>query len=160
MRVAIVGHASDKFTDVTEEKAHDAIRSILDGHRIMHEVGQEDEPILVSGGCHLGGVDIFAEFIADALGIQKEIYYPKTQKWEGGYKQRNLQIAEACDVAWCIVVADYPEGYNLRKFGARDGKPYCYHCNTDTHVKSGGCWTVKKAEKMSKPANWHIIGGE
>jgi hypothetical protein len=45
------------------------------------------------------------------------------------------------------VVAEYPPEYVGMKFD------YCYHCHTSDHIKSGGCWTAHKAEKVE----WHII---
>lgn len=48
-------------------------------------------------------------------------------------------------VVVCIVVTQFPEGYKGMRF------PYCYHCKTNSHIKSGGCWTVKYAkEKLGK----------
>jgi len=53
MNIGIVGHETAKFTAETEAKARAIIRHLLD-----HE-GTDD--VLVSGGCHLGGIDIWAE---------------------------------------------------------------------------------------------------
>jgi hypothetical protein len=136
MRVGIVGHEAKKFTIETEEKAREIIRSLL-----------SPNDILVSGGCHLGGIDIWAEEEADKLGLEKEIHLPAIRKWEGGFKQRNLMIANTSDIVHCIVVKEYPEDYVGRIFN------YCYHCKTSDHIKSGGCWTAKRA----KEAQWHII---
>lgn len=149
--IGIVGHAGDKFTPETEARAREIIRDIL---------GRVDGAVLVSGGCHLGGIDIFAEQEADKLGLDKRIFLPKSRRWEGGYKQRNLLIASTSTEAHCIVVGDYPDEYSLPRYGARkDGSPYCYHCHDarPTHVKSGGCWTVKRAKAAGIPAHWHII---
>jgi hypothetical protein len=33
----------------------------------------------------------------------------------------------------------------------------CYHCMSDTHVKSGGCWTVKYAKKIGKEGEVLVI---
>jgi hypothetical protein len=135
-RIGIVGHETMKFTAETEAKAREIIRSLL-----------SEGDILVSGGCHMGGIDIWAEEEADKLGLKKEIYLPKRMRWEGGYKQRNLKIAHTSSIVHCIVVAEYPDGYKGRRF------EYCYHCHTSDHIKSGGCWTAKRA----KEAEWHII---
>jgi len=135
-RIGIVGHEAKKFTPETEAKAREIIRSLL-----------SPGDILVSGGCHLGGIDIWAEEIADEMGLEKDIYYPAIQRWQGGYKQRNLKITYYSDIVHCIVVAEYPKNYVGRRFD------WCYHCDTDTHIKSGGCWTAKRARK----AKWHII---
>ena len=145
--VAIVGHAADKFTDDTEEEAREVIRRLLTTH---------ERTILVSGGCHIGGVDIFAEEEADKLGLKKRIFLPKSQRWVGGYRERNLMIAEFCTEAHCIVVEGLPPDYKGMTF------KQCYHCfdARPSHVKSGGCWTVVRAERMGRTATWHIIGGK
>ncbi len=139
MRVGIVGHEAAKFTEATEAEARRIIRALL-----------KDAAVMVSGHCHLGGVDIWAEEEADALGVQKLVFPPKILKWDGGYKQRNLLIAEHSDVVHCLVVAAYPPGYFGMRFSA------CYHCGEETpiHIKSGGCWTAKRA----KVGRWHVIG--
>ena len=135
--VGIVGHEEAKFTDVTEKAAKAIIKDILRYAKLM-----------ISGGCHLGGIDIWAEEIADEMGIPKLIFKPKNLKWKPhGYRERNLKIADSSDVVHCIVVSEYPENYNGMRF------KYCYHCNTNKHIKSGGCWTAKRAKK----AVWHVI---
>lgn len=141
--VGIVGHEAAKFTKETEEQAREIIRILL----------KDPTSIVVSGHCPLGGIDIWAEEEADKLGRQKVIYPPKVESWEGGYKPRNILIAKMSYVVHNIVVEKYPPDYK----GKMRFK-YCYHCNTDTHVKSGGCWTAKYAEnKLRKPAVWHVI---
>jgi hypothetical protein len=142
VKIGIVGHEAKKFTPHTEAEARALIRELL----------ADDDAVLVSGGCHLGGIDIWAEEEADALGRQKIIYPPKRRSWEGGYKDRNLRIAEESDVVYSIVVATYPEGYDGMRFDL------CYHCNARDHIKSGGCWTAKKAQAMGKGAMIRIIG--
>jgi hypothetical protein len=134
--VGIVGHEAKKFTADTKEIAVALIRTLL-----------SEGDILVSGGCHLGGIDIWAEEVADEMGIEKLIFYPQKQQWEGGYKQRNLLIAGRSDIVHCIVVKEYPPFYVGRVFD------YCYHCDTSDHIKSGGCWTAKRARE----AQWHVI---
>lgn len=137
MKIGIVGHEGAKFTKDGEEKARIIIRRLL----------EPEDSILVSGGCHLGGIDIWAEQEADKLGRKKFIFKPKTLNWNGGYKERNLQIAESSDIVHCIVTTKYPEVYEGMKFD------YCYHCHTKEHIKSGGCWTAKKC----KQSEWHLI---
>lgn len=144
MNVGIIGHEAAKFTLATEQEARAVIRGILD-----HE-GTED--VLVSGGCHLGGIDIWAEEEADRLGLRKIIHLPKSRSWENGYKQRNMQIAQDSDVVHVVVVRTLPESYKGMRF------PLCYHCKTKSHIKSGGCWTAKYAETLGRPARWHEVG--
>ena len=142
MKKAIIGHAAKKFTEKTETAARRVIASILDRG-----------DILVSGGCHLGGIDIWAEEIAKELGCYNPdyIHLPKIHRWEGGYRQRNLKIAKDSDIVHCIVIDEYPPSYDGMKFD------YCYHCKATDHIKSGGCWTAWQAVRMGKPAIWHVI---
>jgi len=105
----------------------------------------------VSGACPLGGVDVWAKQIADAIGKPFEEFPPKTNEWATGFKPRNLQIAEASTEVHCIVVAELPASYRGMRFAQ------CYHCNATNHVKSGGCWTAKQAMRMGRRACWHII---
>lgn len=84
-----------------------------------------------------------------------DIKVPRQNKWDAeyGYKQRNLDIARGSDIVYVIVAASYPPGYVGRHF------TLCYHCKGDRpeHVKSGGCWTGKKAIAAGNRAEWHII---
>lgn len=143
MKVGIIGNAADKFTELTGQSAKVVIRRLLN-----------PGDILVSGGCHLGGVDIWAEEIAKLFGCYDPdyIHLPKIRRWEGGYKQRNLKIARDSDILHVIVVTEYPPEYRGRRF------TYCYHCDADDHIKSGACWTGKKATKLGKSVMYHIIG--
>jgi hypothetical protein len=146
VKIGIVGHAADKFAPETEARAKTVIRELL----------SPEDAVLVSGHCHLGGVDIWAEEIADELGRKKEIFAPAEKNWADGYKPRNIRIAKTCDELHNIVVADYPPGYNGMIF------KQCYHCfdSNNRHVKSGGCWTANLAKKLGKKAVWHVIGEE
>jgi len=139
--VGIVGAESAKFTPSRELKAKSMIERLL----------EPQGTILVSGGCHLGGIDIWAEEIADALGRSKVIHYPTVLEWARGYKPRNIKIAETSEVVHNITVASYPPDFDGMKFEA------CYHCISKSHVKSGGCWTAKYARTLGKTVYWHII---
>jgi hypothetical protein len=141
MRVGIVGHERSKFTLEAEAEARLVIRQLL----------EPEDSVLVSGGCHLGGVDLWAEEEAKAMGRAATIHRPVKRAWEGGYKDRNLLIARDSDEVHVIVVDRLPESYVGMRFGL------CYHCKTEGHVKSGGCWTAKKAEAMGKKAFWHVV---
>ena len=138
MKVGIVGAEAAKFTTDGEAQARELIRLLLD-----------PGDICVSGGCHLGGVDIWAEEEARALGLEVIVYPPATLSWESGYKPRNIQIAEACETLCCIVVDAYPPHYTGMRFNL------CYHCKRRDHIKSGGCWTGKYANRLGKP--WHTF---
>jgi hypothetical protein len=135
MIVGIVGSEQAKFTPETEAKARQIIRYLLSRPNVTG---------MASGHCHLGGVDIFAEEIADELGIEKFIFPPRSKGWSSGYRPRNIQIAKKCDECYCITLRDLPPGYEGMTF------KLCYHCGSSSHVKSGGCWTVKEARRLGK----------
>lgn len=139
--VGIVGHEAQKFTPGGEAAARELIRLILDFPNRR----------LVSGGCHLGGIDIWAEEEADKLGVEKIIFKPRTLSWSGGYKERNIQIATTSDILHCIAVDRLAPGYHGMRFKS------CYHCDSDSHVKGGGCWTMNRAEYLGKVVHLHII---
>lgn len=142
MILGIVGAEGAKFTKAGEEQARTIIRALL---------SQSDVTLMVSGGCHLGGADIYAEEEAAALGIPTRVHKPKQLTWDGGYKQRNILIAEDADVVHNIVVDVLPDSYDSMRFES------CYHCKTKEHIKSGGCWTAKHAQKLGKKAEWHLV---
>jgi len=134
MILGIVGHEAKKFTAKTEQTCREVIV-----HLLAHDV-----TCVVSGGCHLGGVDIYAVEEAKKLGIPFIEHRPVTLQWSGGYRERNIKIAEDSDKVICIVVKEYPQEYRGMRFN------YCYHCGTDQHIKSGGCWTARYAGKIGK----------
>ena len=139
-RIGIVGHEAAKFTVEGKRAAFRMIEALL-----------THCDVLVSGGCHLGGVDIWAEEVADSIGATKIIHLPKKRSWHGGYKERNEAIARDSDEVHIIVVNTLPAGFRGMTHAL------CYHCGTRAHVKSGGCWTGKVAERMGKRAEWHVI---
>lgn len=140
MNIGIVGHEAAKFTPNGEEQARQLIRTLL----------QNPKSILVSGHCHLGGIDIWAEEEARKLGRDMIIYPPAAYNWHDGYKPRNIKIAQTSDIVHCIVVDELPATFTGYRF------LYCYHCKTSNHIKSGGCWTAKRA----KEGRWHVINQE
>jgi hypothetical protein len=143
--VGIVGHEAAKFTPQGRARAIEAILSIL-----------EPGDTVVSGGCHLGGVDIWAEEAAAALGLGMIIYTPTRLTWEPGpgyigFKERNISIATASEIVHVIVVKSLPGSFQGMKHDL------CYHCNVTSHIKSGGCWTGKHAQGLGKPSIWWEI---
>lgn len=141
MRVGIVGHGADKFTALGEKRARKLIRDLL----IMSEA-----TIMVSGHSPVGGIDIWAEEEASKLGLELDLKIPEINQWNPdgyGYKARNLDIAHSSYIVHVILADSYPDGYEGRRFS------YCYHCKTSSHLKSGGCWTGRKAQH----AEWHVI---
>jgi hypothetical protein len=139
--IGIVGSEDAKFTPYGETRARELITALL------LPVGT----ILTSGHCHLGGIDIYAEEIAELLGREKIIFPPKNLAWSTGYKPRNIKIARACTELHNITVDQLPDLFAGMRF------KLCYHCGTDTHVKSGGCWTAKQVRLLGKPATIHVV---
>jgi len=146
--IGIVGSEAAKFCPETEKRAKELIWDLLSR---PNEAGDNTVTGVSSGHCHLGGIDIWAEEIGAQLGLTAYIFPPKTPKWETGYKPRNLQIVAASDEVHCITVKTLPPEYSGMQF------PYCYHCKNSTHIKSGGCWTMKQAIKAGKVGVLHII---
>ena len=142
MRIGIVGSEGAKFTPYTEARAKKIIHRLLDKSEVTH---------VVSGGCHLGGIDIWAVEIGRELGKEIVEHRPKNLQWSTGYAPRNLLIAKDSDAIFCITVGELPSSYTGLRFD------YCYHCHTNSHIKSGGCWTVKKAVEMGKPGKIIVI---
>lgn len=150
MKVGIVGNGSDKFTALGEERARMLIREIL-----MAEGATE----MVSGHSPVGGIDIWAEEEATKLLVPLDLKVPEINQWDPpggyGYKARNLDIAHDSDRVHVILADVYPEEYRGRRWNI------CYHhrghesavVTAENHVKSGGCWTGRKAER----AVWHIV---
>lgn len=140
MRIGIVGSEADKFTPATQAQAREAIRSLL-----------SPGDIVISGGCHLGGIDIWAVEEAKAMGLEFIEHRPKRLRWSGGYRERNMDIAVDSELVVCITLAALPEGYKGMRFAL------CYHCGTAEHVKSGGCWTVKYAQAIGRHTKLIVI---
>jgi len=142
MRVGIVGSEEAKFTPAGKRAAIALIERLLSGGNVTE---------IVSGKCHLGGIDVWAAVVGNDLGIIVTEYPPATYRWADGYKPRNLQIVERSDVVHCITVDRLPESYVGMRF------ELCYHCGTSDHTKSGGCWTMKQAIKQGKRGELHVI---
>ncbi len=135
MRIGMVGSEGAKFSWQGQAACRLLIRSLI---------SQEDT--VVSGGCHLGGVDEWAVEEAERIGARTLVFPPEARSWEY-YKARNILIAQHSEHVVCIAVDRLPTTFqfppSMRGF---DG--YCYHCKTDKHIKSGGCWTTKYARKI------------
>lgn len=86
---------------------------------------------IVSGGAK--GVDSHAEQIGNEFGLDIEIYRPTIYVWggEGGFKERNLQIAQACDA--------------LVRIAARGLANY------------GSGWTRDRAQELGKPCEEFVV---
>lgn len=142
MILGIVGAEAAKFTPHTEARARALIRHLLQDPAVEG---------VSSGHCHLGGIDIWAEQLGRELNKRLFIYPPRTLGWETGYRPRNVKIAEVSDVVACITLKVLPASYSGMRFDR------CYHCNTASHVKSGGCWTARYAQQLGKKAVWYVI---
>ena len=160
---------------------------------MFHALGFDN--VLVSGLCPKGGVDIWSEEIADELGIKKEIYPAEVNQWNDkviidaksydehiitgafhviarskrlkGYRSRNIQIAEACDVLYCIVpkrpvLFKQPDPFHSPfehpfEVQVKTKDIFCIHCNDSGHPTNGGCWTMKYAKKLGKETHLVVI---
>jgi hypothetical protein len=168
MRIAIVGPSEKKWkTKEQIVKAKKEIEYLLTLHhskRVPSDLGfwySYKDIVLVSGHCPKGGIDIWAETFADENLVTKKIFSAEVNQWEDkvvflnpsgfqtikdkrkGYKSRNIQIAEACDVLYCLVPLDKEE--------------YCVHCNKENHPTNGGCWTLRHAAKLGKETHLVVI---
>ena len=56
---------------------------------------------ILSGGAK--GVDEMADMWACGFGIGTKIYRPQIYQWAGGFKERNMRIADECDVLYAIL---------------------------------------------------------
>lgn len=145
MIIGIVGAEEAKFTPEGKRRAVALITKLVSDPSVME---------VVSGACHLGGVDIWAAEIGRELGKKVTEFPPKTLDWSGGYKPRNLQIARRSDVVHCITVDSLPPSFDGMKFDS------CYHCHRNNHVKSGGCWTMKRAKIGMLHVICNGVGGQ
>ena len=144
--IGIVGNSGDKITSIGETRAKEYILNLL--IRLQDKHG---EIVVVSGDCPFGGIDGYAEAIADQMNIPTKTFSPQAYSWDapGGFRARNIKIVDLCDEVHIITVNQLPHDKKENNF--------CYHCNKKGHVPSGGCWTGHRAKKSGKPTEWHII---
>jgi hypothetical protein len=125
---------------------------------------------LVSGGCPYGGVDKWAEDIANELGIVLVIFTPEVNQWEDviipicdcdgvkyqrsiGYKSRNIKISKKSDYLFCVV-PNVLIGFNAIPFNP---KCYCKHCEIWKHPTNGGCWTLSYYQNKLHKENGNLV---
>jgi hypothetical protein len=160
LSLGLVGAEAAKFTKQTKIRACELIEGLLRAAVLL-----DPQAEVVSGGCHLGGVDIWSEEIArDLRWPEHRIirFAPAGQSW-AFYRARNIKIAKRCTKACCVTVKTLPPDF--RAVGP-DGRLlpgpggwefYCYHCQSREHIKSGGCWTVKYAKGLGKPGDVLVV---
>jgi hypothetical protein len=141
MLVGIVGSEAAKFTEQGRLEARRIILELLDRLGVTG---------VVSGGCHLGGIDIWAVEIGRTKHLKTVEYLPAQHSWPY-YKERNMQIVSASNEVHCITVDVLPPNFKGMRFDL------CYHCKTKDHVKSGGCWTMKQAITQGMKGELHIV---
>ncbi len=148
MRLGIVGNGAAMFTDATEAMARKYIEEAIVAHGAT---------TVVSGRCHLGGVDIWAEDAARELGLELITHEPTQLCWPGksGFRDRNLKIARGSDHVLCVTVDRSPQHAHKMYNGPKS----CHHCDRPSrggvppHVPSGGCWTAWAAARRS----WSVV---
>ena len=116
MKLAIVGSVSLEGN----VKAYEIIDEVI-------AIYAPDE--IISGGAR--GIDSMAAERAWEHNIPMTVFLPKDRSWKHGFKPRNLQIAQACDVLVRIV--------------AKGSKTY------------GSGWTRDRAKEMGKPTEEFVI---
>lgn len=143
-RIGIVGANGLRFTPQTEQTARRLIRELISVDDNYTSTLDEFSLItVISGECHLGGVDRFAKEEALAARYRYVGHRPHVLRWEG-FRRRNLKIARESHLCVCITVA---------------GTTTCRHCGTQ-HVQSGGCWTIKQAAAMGRDTRLYVITGD
>ncbi len=150
MILGIVGSEGAKFTAATEHQARMIICELLG--RNMTKL-----TCVISGACHLGGIDTWAiEEATKTFRIPTREYPPRERNWSRGYRLRNIQIAQAATDVVCITLRVLPPNWTGMRWDR------CYHCpaGADDHVKSGGCWTVKFAREQLGKRGMVIVLGE
>ncbi len=110
MKIGIVGCEGQKFTPETERQARVQIRRLIQG-----------ADLVISGRSPLGGIDVWAVEEAAWAGIPTREYAPKNMSWEaeGGFRDRNIKIAQDSDLVASIVVRTLPDSYRGRRFPGR-----------------------------------------
>ena len=141
MVIGIVGSEAAKFTFTGSKRAYELLQALINAPTVTK---------VVSGKCHLGGIDIWAIQVAREVNKPFVEFPPASHDWPS-YKKRNLQIVAASDVVHCITVDKLPKDFKGMTFSR------CYHCDSTNHVKSGGCWTMKQAVRRGKQGELHVI---
>lgn len=144
IHIGFVGSSEAYWTQDRKIKAIQKITAILT--QCILQYGKENI-VFVSGGCKKCGIDIWAEIIANSLGLKTLIFPPEVEQWDDlnemiadpypspmkrfkGYRSRNMDIGRTIDILFCVD----PDGRN-------DG---------------GGIWTLNYARKLGKEVH-HVV---
>jgi len=173
MRIGIVGSEGKYWTPGQRTKVIERIFHIFNRYADCPVERRFDykKVTLVSGGCGArgedsrqefdGGVDVWAEIVADVLGVEKDIKYAASMRWNDlktgnptylektlkGFKTRNLEIARTCDALYCLEP-------KLSKGEPKTLWSEEYQCH---YRRSGGCWTMEQAERLGKEVHLEVI---
>jgi len=112
-------------------------------------------------------IDIWAEIIADFIGLEKKIYYPEVKNWEDvcksskatdcvyAKKKNGLIICDA-------TLYDCPDkkiGYKTRNERIAQECDVLYCIDPASRNWSGGRWTMKRADFYGKETHLRKIKG-
>ncbi len=171
-----MGSEGKYWTPVQRTKAILKIKEILidDDYLDVNpfDPGDVTYPTLVSGGCGStgendkqkfdGGIDVWAEIVADFIGLKKDIKYAESMTWGDvhesiyrggpsrvlkGFKTRNIEIAYDCDVLYCIE----PKVPQRSHKATWSPEHKCFY------RRSGGMWTLEYAERLGREVHVVVI---
>lgn len=142
MILCIVGGDASRFNGQEAKLAKAYIRLSLTSPMIVPN--PNFVIIKVISGCSpKGGVDVWAQEIAVELGYPFGGYPPTYNQWEPhGFKERNMQMAEAC--THLIDIEHIGFDRPVRNIGR------------NANVWSGGTWTANHARELGKKVT--VIG--
>jgi len=130
-----------------------------------------------------GGADTWVEMKAAKLGVKTDIHKAEVNQWNDrfavlrqtafestygyerekklkGFRSRNIDMAKAGDVGYCIVPkSPLEEMQRLALIHKIEGRKdlYCSHCDTAGHPRNGGCFTIKEMRKLGKETHLVVI---
>jgi len=96
IRIGIVGSDGRWWKNGDERRVKEIIRRI-----VRYYIRKYGEVEVVSGGCLLGGVDVWAEEVGRELGCKVTVFRARGRGWRW-FKERNDKIARYVDVLYCI----------------------------------------------------------
>lgn len=156
-RVGIVGADATYMSPSQKQKALKLTTNLLNDYMQRFDLVE-----FRSGRSPKDGIDVIAETVVDELikanknitkdanGIKDGGIFPPSHEHEHwactspnciGFKKRNMLIGDNCDFLHDITL---------------ESRMYCYHCNTDGHRRSGGCWTLKYFKQQHPITNGYL----